>query len=217
MRAMMTLLAVVGLFFLSGCAGTNYAEVKELGGYKILQGGRTGVFGADNSWVQIEKDVPPPAYRERSLIPEKVKLESTYSISVTYWENCPDKTPNRNAKNVRREESQERWTEEVPVAQAPEVMQYAPQPVFGFVGNPSVGNVTAPAAFIAGGMVGAATARRPDITHVNNGNKVVQGSLAQYQNQTMQQAQDQTAEANADAYSNSESETDTDIDIEIEE
>lgn len=214
MRAiMMTLLAVVGLFFLSGCAGTQYREITELGDnydYDLLQGGRTGVFGTDNSFgALIPKKTPPPAYRERSLTPEKVKLESTYTRNSLSWTNCPDEKPNPNAKNVRREKVKEQWTEEVVVAPAPEVMQYAPQPVFGFVGNPSAGNLTAPAVALAGGAVGAASARRPDkVNMVQKGGKMFQ----------MQgQGQEQDAYANAEADSSSESGTETDIGIEIED
>jgi hypothetical protein len=210
-RKLALISAVTFLLFCIGCAGTNYVHHENVAGYDVIQGGRTGIIGTDNSFVYIappkvaqplavsvqapvvSASVAPMAIMSASAPvtsstviqknPVKIKLEKSYTRSSTSWTGCPDKTPNRNAKNVQREEVSETWTDDViseeistkiietaaPVITAPAspavVMTPVQQPAaFWAGGNPSVGNFTAPALAIAGGMIGL----RPNRSNVES-------------------------------------------------
>lgn len=131
-----------------GCAGQAYYHDGPRG---IIQGGRTGVFGADTGWVYIPPAVPADQ-------PEKIKLEKTYTKTTDSWEkkgggDCPKQQAKRN---IRHEKIDETVTEEVlnPAAQPT-------QAHFGFVGGPSTGNLAIPA-LIEGGLGVATGAVLPD-------------------------------------------------------
>lgn len=273
-KKVLGILAVLALTLVAGfgCAGTNYVTSRTLdNGLTVTQGGRTGVFGTDNSFVHIQPQpvvqyapdctvqpaqqgcqpvyapqapvyapTPPvqaPVYAPVYCAPgvpaqqgcqqpvyaspapvyaKKILLEKTYRRSATSWEGCPDPTPNKRAKNIRREEVWERGTDEVlapqpapvapvyyapapPAPPAPQpqsqiivVPQQQAPPVFGFTGNSSVGNILLPAVAIGSGMVGAAALKRPDNFQINNANAQQQG-----QRQRNQQQQGQTAKGGA--------------------
>lgn len=169
------------VFALVGCAGTK-AELTKLDGYDVVQGERTGAFGTDNSFVLV---VPKPkAVRTvvpktvvRTIEPAKVvKLERSYKKSAISWTGCKDKKPNKNAKNIKREEIGESWTEDaiIPAVteteQVEEVVVSIPQqtqPLFWAGGNPSTGNGAVSAAFQATGIALGAALLRPDINKTN--------------------------------------------------
>lgn len=167
----MALLAMVALT-ISGCAGTMYSkETKLSNGAILVQHGRTGASGTDNSGFLY---IPEPASAPIAapvVKPKKVLLERTYTKSSTSWSNCPDRTPNRNAKNVKRLEETEAWTEEVLSAEqiSPAIVQTAStQPVLsGFGTNASTVNASLGSLFVAGGMIGGAALLRPDRTNIN--------------------------------------------------
>ncbi|OGI34761.1 MAG: hypothetical protein A2259_05315 [Candidatus Moranbacteria bacterium RIFOXYA2_FULL_43_15] len=118
-----------------GCAGTNY-NVPGPGG--MMQGGRTGAFGTDNSWVYI----PPSAPVDQ---PAKILLEENYSRTEDSWEQkCPDP---RQRKNFKHNEVKERRAKEVlnPAAEST-------GGAFWAGGNPSTGNVLLPAVVEAAGI-----------------------------------------------------------------
>lgn len=167
-KSLLVVLAMVALTGFTGCVGKNYiAEPKTLdNGYTVIQGGRTGAFGTDNSFVYI---APPQVPVEPVSTPEPkiVELKTVYTKSSTSWDNCKDATPNKNAKNVKREEVEEKWVRErivqSPISEAP----IQPQAAFWAGGNASTGNLALPAAFIASGMVGNGAATRPDRTNIH--------------------------------------------------
>lgn len=146
-----------------GCAGKSYVNLTTLNdGTKVVQGGRTGVFGTDDSFVHVTPPTPPAIKAEEV---KKVQLKRSYTRSVISWTGCPDKKPNPRAKNIKREEVAEESMEEVivPPASAPAQAPAA----FWAGGNPSVLNLGVPAAAIAGGMIGGAAALRPAQTNIN--------------------------------------------------
>ena len=146
-RNLMSALAICVLAFSFGCAGTVYESQKQLpNGGTLTHFGRTGAFGTDGYGGVYE----PPAPRTQQ---EKVQLEKTYHRSETSWENCSDKTPNKNAKKVHRSEKEERWTEEV----LPENGKASGPIAIGGT-NPSTGNLAVPALFGAMGQIGAGMA-----------------------------------------------------------
>lgn len=180
MKKTKQLLAVLVVFFtvalMIGCSSIYVKDTTLDDGTKVVLGGRTGAFGTDTGFVYIQPPMPNVTVTTPVVAaptkPQKVRLESSYAKSSTSWTNCKDKKPNKRAKNVRREEVKEEWTEEVLAPQAPVVTQppvvvNAPEGYFWATGNPSTGNLAAPAAAIAGGMMGASALHRPDRTNIS--------------------------------------------------
>jgi len=175
--------AVLAMVFvaagLSGCAGTN-VKPTELGGFTVIQGERTGAFGTDNSFVAVVPKPVPAAQVVIPDVPKTITLKKTYTKSESSWTGCPDKKPNKHAKNIKRHEVAEEQSEEVlnpaavPIIPAPQV---APAPMFWAGGNPSTGNVMMPALMEAAGVAGGAALLRPSNNNVSNGsNSEMNGS-----------------------------------------
>lgn len=166
------LVMMVVAVVMSGCAGTNFVKQTDLDGFTVVQGGRTGAFGTDNSFVAVVPKPAPAAQVVVPNVPQVLTLKKTYSKSVTKWDNCSSKKPNKNAKHIKREEQEETETQEVlnPAA-APIVpaQQATPAPMFWAGGNPSTGNVMMPALMEAAGIAGGAALLRPGHTTVSNG------------------------------------------------
>lgn len=117
---------VAGAF---GCASQRdmYAKPTPLGnGMVAVQGGDVGVFGTDNSWGGVAiPGTPGQVYR----------LEYSHNRSVTKWKGCPDAIPNRNARDIVREEERESgFDDKVIGGSAPTFVSTAS------AGNPSTGN-----------------------------------------------------------------------------
>jgi len=143
------MLVVAVLLATTGCAGTNFATVKKVDGYgKVAIAGRVGAFGTD---VTAIKFIP----EDGEAAPVKVTLKKTHKVSSTTWTGCKDKTPNKNAKNIKRVESYDEVSEDVLVYPS------NTQSDFYATGNPSTGNLAMPAAAFATGMVGGAAVLRP--------------------------------------------------------
>lgn len=166
MKATRILTVLVVVVVMMGCAGAQFVkETKLSNGALVVQGGRTGAFGTDNSFVQIV-----PASGSQA---EKVRLEKIHTKSAISWTGCPDRKkgadgywkPNRRAKNIKRSEQEEYWSEEV-LANGQQA-----NPSFAAFGNESTGNAAVPAAvsgaLLAGGMIGAASVLRPASTNIN--------------------------------------------------
>lgn len=152
-RNVVTLMVVALVMLTMGCAGVQYSNdggTRLKNGALLVQGGRTGVFGTDNSFVQIIPPAGEPA--------KVVTLKKTYRKSTSSWTGCSDLgwKPNKGAKNIKRSELYEEENQDV-LAGGNEG-----QATFWAGGNSSTGNILAPAVAIAGGMVGAAAAHRPD-------------------------------------------------------
>ncbi|MFA4817302.1 MAG: hypothetical protein WC608_01095 [Parcubacteria group bacterium] len=143
---------LVFCFSFSGCVGKNYVVHQEKDGLDVYQGGRTGVFGTDNSWAYVI----PKKVDTQQVAPAKIKLERSYKKTFDSWEQkCPDP---KQRKNFKHENLDETWTEEILNTNLA-----ASSTPFAFgVGNSSTGNNVIPAAAIAGGMMGGAALLRPD-------------------------------------------------------
>lgn len=139
MRDFLAVLALVALAAGAfGCAGEQFVKKTDLGDVTVIQGGRTGAFGTDNSFVHIQK--------RADQVDAVIRLEKTYHKESMSWNGCSDDLPNKNARNIRREKVKEKWTEDVPNPAA------VPSENFGFGHNPSTGNVLLPAAAEAAGI-----------------------------------------------------------------
>jgi hypothetical protein len=209
---------------LAGCQGSMYLKPTNVDGVgTVLQGGRTGVFGTDNSFVYIQPapaKIPVQVSTPAPVSVPKVLLEKSYTRTEdSYEQGCPSI---KQRKNIRHSEKKEAWTEEVlrpipfaPQPQAVMVPQQQPPAVFWAGGNPSVGNMALPSLFMATGMVGAASVLRPSETNISQsgGGANANANQSQNQKQRMRQDQDQTATG---GNANATSKTKTGVDINID-
>jgi hypothetical protein len=137
--AVLSLLAIVAVASI-GCVGDNYTLRKDYHDLTVIQGGRTGVFGTDNSWWYVQEKQAPQ--------PDIYRLQETYSRTAEITDQgCPDPA---QTKNIRREKIKEVRTRDVPNPN-----KRAPVVYGGGGTNPSTGNVAVPAAL--NGTAAAAT------------------------------------------------------------
>lgn len=163
------LLAVLAMVSatLVGCAGVR--ETKLSNGMTLVQYKDKDAIGPNHTGAVLLPAVSTPTTESEPIIlkSEKVVLEKTYTRSSTSWDNCKDATPNKNAKNVKRAEESETWTEEVLIQ--PQVAQERKeQPIpLGFGTGPGPLETILPAAALAAGYVGGQAVHRPDTNRTN--------------------------------------------------
>jgi len=154
-RIMLLLVFAVLMISLAGCAGTVAQQRTMPDGTVVTTGSKTDAFGNNNSWVEVRHPANPaePAY---------IQVEDRHTISETSWTGCPDKEPNKRAKNIKRREVVETQQKSLPNPKA-----QGGKTSFGFGDNPGPGDSIIPAVLNAGSRLGAAAIRGGGTPSVN--------------------------------------------------